>query len=138
MDGASGGGLPALPRRTRTQRLPHRARTQTPTGDPGLADPAPVLHTIMYHPYLMLRFRLESVVTVIDAVNGAGPATASMAAHRFGTVIIAGERFEGPVFHVGERVERGIDMILGADYLAGRRVWLSYARRRVFVEKRRP
>lgn len=37
----------------------------------GLADPAPVLHTIMYHPYLMLRFRLESVVTVIDAINGA-------------------------------------------------------------------
>ena len=36
----------------------------------GLADPAPVLHTIMYHPYLMLRFRLDSVVTVVDAVNG--------------------------------------------------------------------
>jgi hypothetical protein len=29
-------------------------------------------------------------------------------------------------------------MILGADYLAARRVWLSYARRRVFVEKRQP
>ena len=72
------------------------------------------------------------------AVSGAGPANASMAAHRFGAVVIAGERFEGPVFHVGERVERGIDMILGADYLAGRRVWLSYARRRVFVEKRQP
>ncbi len=37
----------------------------------GLADPAPVLHTIMYHPYLMLRFRLDGVVTLIDAVNGA-------------------------------------------------------------------
>lgn len=37
----------------------------------GLADPAPVLHTIMYHPYLMLRFRLESVITLIDAINGA-------------------------------------------------------------------
>lgn len=36
----------------------------------GLADPAPVLHTIMYHPYLMLRFRLDGVVTVVDAVNG--------------------------------------------------------------------
>jgi G3E family GTPase len=36
----------------------------------GLADPAPVLHTIMYHPYLMLRFRLDGVVTLIDAVNG--------------------------------------------------------------------
>ena len=36
----------------------------------GLADPAPVLHTIMYHPYLLLRYRLDGVVTVIDAVNG--------------------------------------------------------------------
>lgn len=36
----------------------------------GLADPAPVLHTIMNHPYLVLRYRLESVVTVVDAVNG--------------------------------------------------------------------
>jgi G3E family GTPase len=36
----------------------------------GLADPAPVLHTIMYHPYLMLRFRLDGVVTIVDAVNG--------------------------------------------------------------------
>lgn len=38
----------------------------------GLADPAPVLHTIMYHPYLMLRFRLDGVVTLVDAVNGQG------------------------------------------------------------------
>ncbi|MDJ0449028.1 GTP-binding protein [Methylocystis sp. JR02] len=36
----------------------------------GLADPAPILHTIMNHPYLVLRFRLDGVVTVIDAVNG--------------------------------------------------------------------
>ena len=37
----------------------------------GLADPAPVLHTIMSHPYLLLRFRVDGVVTVVDAVNGA-------------------------------------------------------------------
>ncbi len=36
----------------------------------GLADPAPVLHTVMAHPYLMLRFRLDGVITVVDAVNG--------------------------------------------------------------------
>jgi G3E family GTPase len=36
----------------------------------GLADPAPVLHTAMSHPYLVLRYRLDGVVTVIDAVNG--------------------------------------------------------------------
>jgi G3E family GTPase len=37
----------------------------------GLADPAPVLHTIMAHPYLVLRYRLDGVVTLVDAVNGA-------------------------------------------------------------------
>jgi G3E family GTPase len=36
----------------------------------GLADPAPVLHTVMSHPYLLLRYRLDGVVTVVDAVNG--------------------------------------------------------------------
>ena len=37
----------------------------------GLADPAPVLQTTMAHPYLAMRYRLDGVVTVIDAVNGA-------------------------------------------------------------------
>ncbi len=36
----------------------------------GLADPAPVLQTVMSHPYLSLRYRLEGVVTLVDAVNG--------------------------------------------------------------------
>jgi G3E family GTPase len=36
----------------------------------GLADPAPVLHTVMLHPYLVMRYRLDGVVTVVDAVNG--------------------------------------------------------------------
>ena len=36
----------------------------------GLADPAPVLHTVMSEPELLRRCRLESVVTVIDGVQG--------------------------------------------------------------------
>jgi len=36
----------------------------------GLADPAPLLQTLMQHPYLVMRFRLDGVVTLIDAVNG--------------------------------------------------------------------
>jgi len=36
----------------------------------GLADPAPVLHTIMSHPYLLLRFRLDGVITIVDSING--------------------------------------------------------------------
>lgn len=37
----------------------------------GLADPAPVLQTLMSHPDLLQRYRLEGVVTLVDAVNGA-------------------------------------------------------------------
>jgi G3E family GTPase len=36
----------------------------------GLADPAPVLHTIMSEPTLLQRCRLEGVITVVDGVNG--------------------------------------------------------------------
>lgn len=38
----------------------------------GLADPAPILHTLMADPALAARFRLERLVTTVDAVNGAG------------------------------------------------------------------
>ena len=37
----------------------------------GLADPAPVLQTTMAHPYLVMRYRLDGVIAVVDAVNGA-------------------------------------------------------------------
>ncbi|MEN3931573.1 GTP-binding protein [Microvirga sp. W0021] len=35
----------------------------------GLADPAPILHAVLYHPYLSLRYSVAEVITVIDAVN---------------------------------------------------------------------
>ncbi|AWV17301.1 MULTISPECIES: GTP-binding protein [Methylobacterium] len=37
----------------------------------GLADPAPILHALIYHPYLVLRYRLQAVVTLVDALTGA-------------------------------------------------------------------
>src|SRR5262245_50201637 len=37
----------------------------------GLADPAPILHAILYHPYLSQRYALAGVITLVDAVNGA-------------------------------------------------------------------
>jgi G3E family GTPase len=36
----------------------------------GLADPAPLLQTAMAHPYLVMRLRLDGVVTLVDTVNG--------------------------------------------------------------------
>lgn len=37
----------------------------------GLADPAPILHTLMAEAELLTRFRIGGVVTTVDAVNGA-------------------------------------------------------------------
>ena len=37
----------------------------------GLADPAPILHAVLYHPYLSMRFAVQGVVTVVDAMAGA-------------------------------------------------------------------
>ncbi|WP_207478289.1 CobW family GTP-binding protein [Arenibaculum pallidiluteum] len=55
-----------------------RVRGQVPEFDrvvietTGLADPAPVLHTLMSDPLISARFRLDGVVTLVDAVHGAG------------------------------------------------------------------
>jgi len=38
----------------------------------GLADPAPILHAVLAHPYLSMRYALEGVATAVDAVNGLG------------------------------------------------------------------
>ena len=46
----------------------------------GLADPAPVLQTTMAHPYLVMRYRLDGVITVVDAVNGDATLDAHMEA----------------------------------------------------------
>lgn len=36
----------------------------------GLADPAPILHTLMGDPSILSSYRLDGIVTVVDAVNG--------------------------------------------------------------------
>jgi G3E family GTPase len=38
----------------------------------GLADPAPILHTLMTDPIVAARYILDGVVTTVDAVNGTG------------------------------------------------------------------
>jgi G3E family GTPase len=54
--------------RLQTGRIAALARVVIETT--GLADPAPVLSAIMGHPVLVQAFRLDGVVTVVDAVNG--------------------------------------------------------------------
>ncbi|MEP0235698.1 GTP-binding protein [Roseibium sp.] len=60
--------LEDLLRRVDNGRMDRLARVVIETT--GLADPAPILHTIMLHPYLVMRYRLESVVTLVDGING--------------------------------------------------------------------
>ncbi|RWM07170.1 GTP-binding protein [Mesorhizobium sp.] len=54
--------------RLQTGRIARLARVVVETT--GLADPAPVLQSIMAHPALVRAFRLDGVITLVDAVNG--------------------------------------------------------------------
>ncbi|AZO52782.1 MULTISPECIES: GTP-binding protein [unclassified Mesorhizobium] len=54
--------------RLQTGRIARLARVIVETT--GLADPAPVLQSIMAHPALVQAFRLDGVITLVDAVNG--------------------------------------------------------------------
>ncbi|MEX2202130.1 MAG: GTP-binding protein [Dongiaceae bacterium] len=38
----------------------------------GLADPAPIIHTLMQDPLIADKFRLDAIVTTVDAVHGEG------------------------------------------------------------------
>ena len=69
-------------------------------------------------------------------VSGMGPHTVTMWRHRFGTLRIGGEVLSAPVFLVAPIQLNPIsDMLLGADWVKGRRVWISYATRQVFITR---
>jgi G3E family GTPase len=63
--------------RTMSELFLRRARGEVPAfrrlviETTGLADPAPILHTLMTDPLIAARYRLNGVVTLVDAVNGA-------------------------------------------------------------------
>ena len=50
-------------------RLQPRAPTRVVIETTGLADPAPILKTLLADPFVALHYRLDGVVTVVDAVN---------------------------------------------------------------------
>jgi G3E family GTPase len=54
-------------KRTKGEVTPFRRMVVETTG---LADPAPILHTLMTDPLLASRYRLDGVVTTVDGVNG--------------------------------------------------------------------
>jgi hypothetical protein len=69
--------------------------------------------------------------------NGAavGPKPVPMHWHRFAELRVGPEVTRDPALWVapGARVVPIVDMLLGADWLAARRVWLSFATKQVFV-----
>ncbi|GGF27867.1 ATP-binding protein [Youhaiella tibetensis] len=60
--------LKELEQRHKAAGLPQVTRVIIETT--GLADPAPILHALMVEPDLMARYRIDGVVTTVDAVNG--------------------------------------------------------------------
>lgn len=82
----------------------------------GLADPAPVLHTIMNHPFLLQHYRLEGVITVVDVVNGGATLDAHSEAVKQVAVadrlvltkadLLAGKKGEEKLFAVISRLKK--------------------------------
>ena len=60
--------LATLVERVQTGRIANLERVIIETT--GLADPAPVLQSIMAHPVMLQAFRLDGVLTTVDVING--------------------------------------------------------------------
>ena len=69
-----------------------------------------------------------------DQVSGLGRHLVTMYRHSFRTLRVGAETIDAPVIWVAPiRLMPITDMLLGADWVAGRRVWISYATRQLFV-----
>jgi predicted aspartyl protease len=84
-----------------------------------------------------LQLNLESLQADPRQIDsGAGPHTVTMWRHKFHELQIGSERFANPVFLVASiPLPLNSDMLLGADWLLGRRVWISYATKQLFATR---
>jgi predicted aspartyl protease len=69
---------------------------------------------------------------------GTGPNTAAASLHVFHAIAIGDIVIDAPRILVAAQPVAGIDMVIGSDFLGHRRVWLSWARRKVFIERAVP
>ncbi len=85
----------------------------------------------------MIRLGLTPKRVARDATaqaRGIGPRAATMRRHRFATLRIGAETEHDPLLWAARiRVVPFVDMLLGADWLARRKVWISFATAQVFV-----
>lgn len=69
-----------------------------------------------------------------DVISGIGTHSVTMRRHYFRSLRVDGQIIDGPQLWVAPlRLTPIVDMLLGADWLAGRRVWISYATRQLFL-----
>jgi Aspartyl protease len=70
----------------------------------------------------------------VEQASGLGPHVISMHRHVFGSLRVGSQTIASPVIWVAPiHLSPIVDMLLGADWLAGRRIWISFATRQVFV-----
>ncbi len=70
-----------------------------------------------------------------DIMRGAGPDLVPTHIHRFAEIRVGDEVFRNDALLVTDRLVADADVILGMDYLSTHRIWLSYARKRVFIAR---
>ncbi len=69
-----------------------------------------------------------------DQVSGLGPNLVTMHRHGFHSLRVGGQTSDNPVIWVAPiRLTPIVDMLLGADWLAGRRIWISFATKQLLV-----
>jgi hypothetical protein len=72
-----------------------------------------------------------------DQVSGLGPHMVTMHRHTFRGLRVGGETTASPVIWIAPvHLTPIVDMLLGADWLATRRIWISFATRQLFVATR--
>ncbi len=85
----------------------------------------------------MARLGLNAADMAADptqSVSGLGPNTVTMHRHRFQSLRAGASVMEAPALWVAPvRLTPITDMLLGADFLAGRHLWISFTTRQVFV-----
>jgi hypothetical protein len=88
----------------------------------------------------MIRLGLDPAGLAADpalTAGGVGFRGVPVRLHRFRSLEIAGEVMDPPLIWVGPMsTSPGIGMLLGEDWLAKRRIWISYATSQVFVAGR--
>ncbi|MEJ0019935.1 MAG: retroviral-like aspartic protease family protein [Acetobacteraceae bacterium] len=88
----------------------------------------------------MVRLGLTPEILAQDPAGmaaGIGPAAVPMRRHRFAEMRVGRDVTRDPALWVAPvRVVPIVDMLLGADWLRSRRVWLSFATKQIFVATR--